>query len=450
MTAGMIFANVLRKERKGEYLGRDVQFIPHVTAETKQRIRNLAVKKKPDVIVVEVGGTIGDFENMHFIEAIREFMYEEGKENVCFINLVYILEPPNLGEQKSKPAQLGLNRLMSFGIQPDFIVCRAIKPVEQKIKEKISVYSNVPTDNVISLHNTSSVYGAPLILEESGIDLQVMNKLGIKHKADFEKKKIELDKWKEFIKKYLNAEKKIKIGLCGKYTGLNDSYASVLKAVEHSATYYNVKAEIKFIDTTTITSENVKEELTGLKGIIVPGGFGERGVEGKIECVKYARENNLPFLGLCYGFQMAVIEFARNVLGINKATTTEICESTEHPLICILPEQMDIKELGGSMRLGGYDLFLKENSKAAKIYGSTTIRGRFRHRYNVNPEYIKKIEEHGMIFSGNAPEKRIMQVLELQNHSFFMATQYHPELTSRPLKPEPVFREFIGSALSKE
>jgi CTP synthase len=450
LTAGIIFNRILNKERQGGYLGRDVQFIPHVTGEIKRAVREIGMKKNADIVLLEIGGTVGDYENSYIIEAIRELRYEEGAENVCFINVSYIIEPPNLGEQKSKPAQLGLNRLMSLGIQPQMVVCRSVNPVTQKIREKISVYSNVAIENVIGLHNTETVYEAPLLLKEIGADDRVIDLLDLRKRINNWKQKKELKRWKEFVDSHSKANKIVKIGIAGKYMGLNDSYASILKALEHAATHNSAKVDIRFIDTTDIETgkTTVEKALSGIQGLIVPGGFGTRGVEGKIACIKHVRKNNIPFLGLCFGFQMAVIEYARNRCGLKKAHSTEIQPDCREPVIDILPEQKKIEGLGGNMRLGGRDVEILKNTKAYEIFGKRTkIRMRFRHRYEVNPKYIEVLHKNGMIFGGKAPYYQIMQVLELPDKKFFMATQAHPEFNSRPLRPEPLFNGFIKSVL---
>ncbi|MBW2966243.1 CTP synthase (glutamine hydrolyzing) [Candidatus Woesearchaeota archaeon] len=445
LTAGIIFSRILGKERKGGYLGRDVQFIPHVTGEIKRAVRELGMKKNADIVLVEIGGTIGDFENAYILEAIRELKYEEGPGNVCFIDLNYIIEPPNLGEQKSKPAQSGLHRLRALGIQPEMIVCRSVSPVTEKIREKISVYSNVPLQNVIGLHDSSTVYEASLLLKEIKADERVADILGLKRKINNRIQKKELDKWSTFVKTYLHAKRIIKVGIAGKYMGLLDSYASILKALEHAATHNNVRVRVKFIDTSEIEKgkKTIVEELEDIDGLIVPGGFGVRGTEGKIDCIEYARKNDIPFLGLCFGFQMAVIEFARNVCGLKKANSTEIEPDCKEPVISVLPEQKKIEGLGGNMRLGGKDIEVKEGTKAFELFENIKVRRRFRHRYEVDPKYIEILEKNGMIFSGKAPKHPIMQILELPDKKFFMATQSHPEFASRPLRPEPMFNAFI-------
>ncbi len=448
LTAGKLFKMIIDKERSGKYLGRDVQFIPHVTGEIKGFLRNLALKTGVDIVLVEVGGTAGDIENSYFLEAMRELAYEEGKENVCFINVTYVLQPGSLGEQKSKPAQLGLRTLMALGIQPDIIVCRSEKPISEKIKEKISIYSNVPVSNVINMCDIENIHKIPILLNEMGIDKILVDMLGLKENGGVDT--ADFQKWVKLAEKIGAAEKEITIGITGKYTIVHDSYLSILKALEHTAPYFGVIVKIKWIETTEIGNENeAKEKLKGVDGIIVPGGFGERGTEGKILCIKFARENNIPFLGLCFGFQMAVIEFARSVCGLKGANSTEIDTETAYPVICILPEQEEIEELGGTMRLGGYEVVIKEGTVAYKLYKNNKTRERFRHRYNVNPKYIELLEKNGVVFSGFAPHKKIMQILELPRHRFFVATQFHPEFSSKPLEPSPIFSGFIKSIVSR-
>jgi len=445
LTAGKIFKNIIDKERAGEFLGRDVQFIPHVTGEIKRYLRELAMSSNADVVQVEVGGTAGDLENSYFLEAMRELAYEEGRENMCFVNVTYIMKPPSLGEHKSKAAQLGIRTLMSLGIQSDIIVCRSEDPINNNVRNKISIAANVPVSRVINSTNTNSIYNIPIYLNEIKVDDAVFDVLNI------EKKELsnEFDKWKEFVNKGKGMDKKITIGITGKYTNIHDSYLSILKALEHCSYNLGVGVDIKWIETTEIEQNglNPSEVLKGIDGIIVPGGFGKRGTEGKIECIKYARENNIPFLGLCYAFQMAVVDFARNVCGLEKANSTEIDHETNEPVVDILPEQKKIEGLGGTMRLGGHDVEIKEGTIAHKLYNNSMVRERFRHRYECNPDYIEILEKNGMMFSGKAPNHPIMQILELPKHKFFIATQFHPEFSSRPLNPHPLFKGFVESCL---
>ena len=445
LTGGRVFSKILKREREGAYLGRDVQFIPHVTGEVKYFFRSLAMEKKPDFILIEVGGTVGDIENSYFIEAMRQLSYEEGRENVCFINLTYILEPESLGEQKTKASQLGIKRLMSTGIQPDIIVCRAKNLITEKAMEKMSVYSNVPKEMVIDCHNLKTIYEIPMWLEKQKLDQKVLERLGCKPKE-----RIDLDEWKDYIERIEQPKREIIVAIAGKYTGLKDSYASILKAVEHSGAYWKTGVKLKWIETTNIDEKNVKDALSGVCGLIVPGGFGARGTEGKIACVRYARENKIPYLGLCFGLQMAVIEFARDVCGLEKSNSTEIDPKTPHPVIDILPEQKKIHGLGGTMRLGGQDVHIIEDTLAYRLYEKPLVRERFRHRFEVNPEYHKILQKNGLIFSGwSAKEKNIVQIIELKDHPFFVATQFHPEFTSRPLNPNPIYREFIKACIEQ-
>ncbi len=443
VTSGRIYSSIIEKERKGLYLGRDVQFIPHVTGETKKIFRDLAVGSKADVVIIEVGGTVGDYENLFALESARELMYEEGVGNACFVNLTYILEPHSLGEHKSKAAQLGIKRLLELGIQPDIVVCRSETPIPEKIKEKISMNVNVPVKQVIGLHDTDDIYTLPLFLRELGVDEQVLNVLGLAKKFPVNGNK-KLKAWTEEVSTKPTS-KEITVGIAGKYTGLRDSYISIIKSLEHCQNPVGAKINFRWIETTDVEKGKITalKALDGIDGLIVPGGFGSRGTEGKISCIKHARENNIPFLGLCFGFQMAVIEYARNMCNLENANTTEIDPKTNYPVICILPEQEEVDGLGGTMRLGGYDVFIKKNSIAHKLYGSEKVRERFRHRFNVNTNYIDQLEEKGLVFSGNAGKKRIMQILELPGHKFFFGTQFHPEFTSRPTKPNPAYLGFV-------
>jgi CTP synthase len=449
-TSGQIFRSILDKERHGDYLGRDVQMIPHVTGEVKLRLRNLAAETNADIVFVEIGGTVGDLENAYYIEAMRELAYEEGPNSCCFVALTYILEPKTLGEQKSKAAQLGIKQLMECGIQPDIIACRAGNPVTEKVRQKISVYSNVPLERVVSLPDSASIYTIPAALRDCGIDFQVLRLLKIEDRINLRHERKAWAKWCDFTDKIGTADYQITIGLTGKYTSVRDSYASIINALEHSAIALGCAFKIKWIETTDVTNANVAEHLNGIDGIIVPGGFGTRGAEGKIACIKCARENNLPYLGLCFGFQMAVIEFARNLCGLTEANTTEIQPDCPVPVIDILPEQKKIEGLGGNMRLGGRDVQLKPQTLVWKLFGKVdSVRMRFRHRYEVDPNFIQLLEEHGLVFSGKAPDQPIMQILEIPSHPFFVGTQAHPCLTSRPLDPHPMFVGFVAAAMKK-
>ena len=449
-TSGQVFSSVLNKERHGDYLGRDVQMIPHVTGEVKLKLRSLAQKSEADIVFVEIGGTVGDLENAYFIEAMRELAYEEGHNSYCFVALTYILEPKILGEQKSKAAQLGIKQLLQLGIQPDIIACRATSPVSEKVRQKISLYSNVPYERVFSMSDSASIYTIPTALRESKIDFEVIRMLKIEDRINLYHERKAWAKWSDFIDKIGTAKRDVTIGVTGKYTTVRDSYASIINALEHAGITLGCNVKIKWIETTSITDLNAAGHLSDVDGIIVPGGFGTRGAAGKIACIKYARENNLPYLGLCFGFQMAVIEFARNICGLKNANSTEIDPHCPEPVIDILPEQKKIEGLGGNMRLGGRDVELKPDTIASELFGkASTVRLRFRHRYEVTPSYIEKLEKAGLVFSGKAPNQPIMQILELPSHPFFIGTQAHPCLTSRPLRPSPMFAGLVAAAMQK-
>lgn len=449
-TSGQIFRSILHKERHGDYLGRDVQMIPHVTGEVKLKLRQLAMDSDADIVFVEIGGTVGDLENAYYIEAMRELAYEEGPNSCCFVALTYILEPKTLGEQKSKAAQLGIKQLMECGIQPDIIACRATNPVSEKIRQKISVYSNAPFERVFSMHDSASVYTIPSMLRDCGLDFEVLRLLKIENRINLRHERKTWAKWCDFTDKIGTAKYSVTIGITGKYTSVRDSYASIINALEHAGIALGCDVKIKWIETTDINDENAAEHLANVDGIIVPGGFGTRGAEGKIACIKYVRENNMPYLGLCFGFQMAVIEFARNVCSIKQANSTEIEPECIEPVIDILPEQKKIEGLGGNMRLGGRDIELKSKTVAWQLFGKASkVRMRFRHRYEVDPRYIEILEDNGLVFSGKAPEQPIMQILELPDHPFFIGTQAHPCLTSRPLRPEPMFVGLVAAAMRK-
>ncbi|HEX4793300.1 MAG TPA: CTP synthase [Humisphaera sp.] len=449
-TNGQIMSAVLKKERDGSYLGRDVQAIPHVTGEIKLRLRELAAKSNADVVFVEIGGTVGDYENSHYLEACRQLAFEEGEGSVVFVALTYVLEPNALGEQKSKAAQLGIKRLMEVGIMPHIIACRATNPVKDKVREKISMYTNVPMRRVVSMHDVESIYLIPESLRGAGMDREVLTLLNLHERVDQRREDEARMKWRWFMDRIGKARKEVTIAVTGKYTALRDAYASIIKASEHCGVHLGVDVKLKWLDTTQIDASNVDRRLADCHGVVVPGGFGVRGTEGKIDCIRWARENRIPYLGLCLGFQMAVIEFARNVCGIADANSTEFDPRCNSAVIDILPDQKKIEGLGGNMRLGGKDVELKRDTLVWQLFDKASkIRLRFRHRYEVDPKFIPTLEQHGLIFSGKAPGQPIMQVLELPQdvHPYFLGTQAHPELTSRPLRPQPMFMGFIKAAM---
>ncbi len=452
-TSGQIYKRVLDKERHGGYLGRDVQMIPHVTGEVKYLLRELAVEQDADVVFVEVGGTVGDHENAFYIEATRQLAFEEGEGAVCFVALTYVIEPPALGEQKSKAAQLGLKKLMEAGVQPHIVAARAKNPVESSAAQKIAMFSNVPLNRVFSMHDRDSIYTIPDAMRQGGLDREVLTMLDLHSRVDQGHEDRARQDWQSFVGK-LTAERKnkVKIGITGKYASLRDAYASIDKALEHCGAHLNCEIETDWLDTTRFEPEEAAEKLKGMDAVIVPGGFGHRGTESKIACVKYCRENGLPYLGICLGFQMAVVEFARNVANLPEAASTEFDQLSEAPVIDILPEQKKIEGLGGNMRLGGKDVLIQPNTLAAFLYNQKatekfTIRERFRHRYEVDPKYIDQLQDAGLVFSGRHPEQPIMQVLELPDHPYFIGAQFHPELTGRPLRPQPMFMGLLAAAI---
>ncbi|MDB5047262.1 MAG: synthase [Fibrobacteres bacterium] len=451
LTMGKVFKNILDKERRGDYLGKTVQFIPHVTDSIKNWYHEIAAKENADVLLIEVGGTVGDLENQFYLEAIRQLKRDVGEDNLIYVHLTYVPVPEGVHEQKSKPTQMSVRLLNEKGIEPDIIIGRCSELLSPSIKEKIASYCNISPSAVISGPDVASVYEIPLIYEKEGLPELLHNALGIYSPPDLR----QWDTWVSNIKNnQVNPRKTVTIALCGKYTTLEDSYASVVEALTHCGAHLNCKVEIKWVDTAKLTDiASVEAALKGAQGVIVPGGFGHRGIEGKIKIIQYVRENDIPYLGICYGMQLAVVEYARNVAGLKDANTTEVRQegiNVPHPVIDILPGQVNVSNKGGTMRLGGHDVEIKSNSKAYTIFGNKTlVRQRFRHRYEVNPEYIKPLEDKGLVFSGKHPTENIMQVMELPDHKFFMGSQFHPELTSNLRNPSPLFYHLVKAALSE-
>ena len=406
-------------------------------------------------VFIEVGGTVGDYENGFYIEALRELAFEEGRENFCFVALTYVLEPPALGEQKSKAAQLGIKRLMESGIQPQIIACRAEQPVTETVRQKVAMFTNVPLPRVFSMHDRESIYSIPESMRAESLDREVLTILDRHHLV----KPVQEDRARAAWQQYaagIRASRKhtVRLGILGKYTALRDAYASIDKAIEHVCTHLCIEPDVRWIDVTDFTTDNAGAELVphDLHAVIVPGGFGERGVEGKIAGVKWIREQRIPFLGICLGFQVAVIEYARHVAGISDAHSTEFRQGAVGAVISELPEQKQIEGLGGTMRLGGQDVALTAGSMASWLYGGETlVRERFRHRYEVDPAHIDQLEQAGLVFSGRHPRHPIMQVLELPRsvHPYFVGGQFHPELTSRPLRPQPMFMGLLAAAVRR-
>lgn len=443
VTTGKIYSTVLKKERRGDYLGGTVQVIPHVTNEIKERVFRAGRETNADVVITEIGGTVGDIESLPFLEAIRQIKSDVGFDNVMYVHCTLIPYLAAAGEMKSKPTQHSVKELRSLGIQPNVIVVRTEKPVPQDMKEKIALFCDIHKDAVIEARDAETLYQVPLDLQAQKLDQIVCDHLKLSCKT------ADMTEWTALVEKVQNLSEKVKIALVGKYVALPDAYLSVAEALRHAGYAFDADIEIDWINAEDVTDENVAEILASADGILVPGGFGDRGVEGKISAIRYARENNVPFLGICLGMQLASIEYARNVLGLEGAHSAELNPETPYPIIDLLPEQKDIEDMGGTLRLGLFPCKLTEGSLAEASYNEQIVYERHRHRYEFNNEYREQMEKKGFIFSGTSPDGRLVEIIELNNHPFFIASQFHPEFTSRPTRPQPLFREFIGASLKK-
>lgn len=433
ITAGKIYSNVINKERRGEYLGKTVQVIPHITNEIKEYIYSFE-KQNIDIVITEIGGTIGDIEGLSFIEAIRQIGIEKPDGDVIYIHVTLLPYIAGSNELKSKPTQHSVKELQTLGIKPHILVCRSDLSITESIREKISLYCNVKPESVIQNSTVDNLYSIPLILEKEGLAKEACKYLNL------EKVNPKNEEWEKMIENISKVqEKQVRVAIVGKYISLEDSYLSVVESLRHAGFENNVKVKIEFVDSEEINNENVKEKLSKYNALLVPGGFGNRGVEGKIACIKYARENNVPFLGICLGMQLAVIEFARDVLGLSDANSEEFDNNAKHKVIHIMREQEKINTKGATMRLGAYPCILKQGSKVFELYGKSEIKERHRHRYEFNNEYAKIIENKGMICTGTSPNGELIEVIELRNHPYFIAVQFHPEFKSRPNRPHPLF-----------
>jgi CTP synthase len=441
VTTGQVYNEVLSKERRGDYLGKTIQVIPHITDEIKRRIRKVAEVSKADIVIAEIGGTVGDIESLPFLEAVRQFRLDVGYKNSLYIHLTLVPYIKCADEIKTKPTQHSVGRLREIGIQPDILLCRTEKPLSDKVKEKISLFCNVKKDAVIAARDVDTIYRIPIEFNRQILDEIIMNHFDLVCKYS------ELGEWNNnVVKKVLNPKGEVKIALVGKYITLQDAYKSIYEALVHAGIANDCKVEVKRVDSEDISKKGVKF-LEDVSGILVPGGFGYRGIEGKIKAIQYARENNIPYLGLCLGMQCAVIEFARNVCGMKQANSTEFRAKTKYPVISMMEEQKKIKGLGGSMRLGAYPCRIKNKTLAHKIYGKPQIQERHRHRFEFNNKYKQKFEKKGMVFSGIYPKANLVEIIELKDHPFFIAVQFHPEFKSKPDKVHPLFRDFIKNAL---
>ncbi len=448
VTAGQIYLSVINKERKGEYLGGTVQMVPHVSNQIKTKIFEAAYTTESEIVIVEVGGTVGDIESLIFLESIRQIKKDVGWNNVAYLHVTLIPNLKATNELKTKPTQHSVEILRGRGINPDILVCRAEKPVSKQIREKLSLFSDVALDSVIECRDVKSIYEVPLNLEEQNLTKRLLNRLQLEERA------LNIDSWKSVVEKIKNPTQKIKIAIVGKYTKLSDAYISVIESLRHASAVQDSEIEVKWVLSEDIEEFNKKnlsleEAFEDVKGILVPGGFGDRGIEGKIRAIQYARENKIPFLGLCLGMQCAVIEFARNVAGLSGANSTEFANDTPHPVIDFLPGQSDNTDKGGTMRLGSYPCELENNSISLEAYKTKTINERHRHRYEFNNLFGNKLKEAGLIVAGRSPDGKLVEIIEIpkDKHPFFVGTQFHPEYKSRPDKVHPLFLSFIKACL---
>ncbi len=445
VTTGQVYNSVISKERRGDYLGKTIQVIPHITNEIKERIRKAAQVTGADLVIVEIGGTVGDIESLPFLEAARQFRLDAGEKNVLYVHLTLIPYVRSADEIKTKPTQHSVGKLREIGIQPDILVCRTEKGLSEDIKEKISLFCNVRKEAVIEARDAETIYQIPLIFKEQGLDKIILDHFRLKSRNT------NLKDWnKKVVERALHPKQKVMIAIVGKYIGLQDAYKSIYESLNHAGIHNNAKVVFKKIDSEDIEKFGAEKYLGDVAGVLVPGGFGYRGIEGKIKAARYARENNVPYLGLCLGMQCAVIEFARNVCGLKLANSTEFDKKTRYPVISLLEEQRHVKDLGGTMRLGTYPCRIKKKTLAYNVYKKTLVTERHRHRYEFNNKYRKLMEKNGMIFSGIYAKKDLVEIVELKKHPYYIAVQSHPEFKSKPDRAHPLFRDFIKVALATQ
>jgi CTP synthase len=442
-TTGAVYSSVLAKERRGDYLGKTVQVIPHITDEIKERIRALADAEQADVLIVEIGGTVGDIESLPFLEAVRQLRNEIGRDRCAFVHVSLMPFIGPSGELKTKPTQHSVKELRSLGLQPDAIVCRSDRPIGRNLKEKISLLCDVPISGVISAPDARSIYEVPLTLHREGLDAELARHLGIDGREP------DLSEWEALVGKVQAATRPVRIAVVGKYVNLRDAYLSVTEALNHGGIHHGADVRIDWIASDDLGGGATEAALGDVDGILIPGGFGVRGVEGKVDAVRFARERGVPFLGICLGLQVAVIEFARHVCGLPEANSSEFVPGTPDAVIDLLPEQKDVTDLGATMRLGAQACSLAPGTLASACYGEDVVEERHRHRWEVNPAYHDVLREHGMVISGSSQQGRLAEIVELPDHPFFIAGQFHPELRSRPTRPHPLFREFVGAAAAR-
>lgn len=438
VTSGRIYQTVISRERKGDYLGGTVQVIPHVTNAIKEQVFRVGQEVNADVVITEIGGTVGDIESQPFLEAIRQVKKDIGKENVLYIHVTLLPYISASGELKTKPTQHSVKEMRSIGIQPDIIVCRSEYPISQEMKEKIALFCDVDVDAIIENRTAQSIYEVPLMMQHEGLDKIVLRKLQL------EDKPLDMSDWEHMVDRMLHPQGELEVALVGKYVSLHDAYLSVVESLDHAGYAFNRKVNIRWIDSEEIESaDDIAPLFAGVDGIVVPGGFGSRGVEGKIRTIRFAREHKIPYLGLCLGMQCAVMEFARNVCGIQDAISSEFDADAEHPVIDLMPDQVDIEDKGGTMRLGLYPCKLVDGTHSRELYGEELVYERHRHRYEFNNAYRKQLTDAGLILAGTSPDERLVEIVEVKDHPFFVAVQFHPEFKSRPNNPHPLFYGFI-------
>jgi CTP synthase len=443
VTAGAVYYSVIRKERRGDYLGGTVQVIPHITDEIKQRAKLVAESQNLDFVVTEIGGTVGDIESLPFLEAIRQLYNELGRERCMFVHLTLVPFIGHAGELKTKPTQHSVNELRRIGIQPDMVVCRSEEALSRDIRQKIALFASLPVDAVISARDVDDIYKVPLMFRAEGVDDLVLDHFGIEAPPP------DLEEWEAMTRRAEAAQDTVRIALVGKYVRVADSYLSVVEALRHAGFHHGTKIEVFWVDSESLDQEETVQLLADADGILIPGGFGIRGIEGKINAARFAREREVPFLGICLGMQIAVTDFARHVVGMDGANSAEFDPETPYPVIDLLPEQKEVDDMGGTMRLGADPVKLHPDTRARAAYGEPVIYQRHRHRYEVNNLLRRRLEDAGLVCSGTSPDDRLVEVIELPGHPFLMASQFHPEFKSRPNRPEPMFREFVGAALER-
>ncbi|MSP54677.1 MAG: CTP synthase [Myxococcales bacterium] len=446
-TAGKVYLNVIDRERKGDYLGSTVQVIPHVTDEIK-RMMELATGKlngRVDLAIIEIGGTVGDIESLPFIEAIRQMRADKGQENVLYIHVTLVPYIRAAGELKTKPTQHSVKELLSVGIQPDILLCRSERPIPSELRQKIANFCNVGKDDVISAHDVDNIYKLPLVFHEQGLDMRILQRLG----GSWGVQAPQLDRWQDYVDRSENPPHTVRVAVVGKYVHLTDTYKSLNEALTHGGIDNASRVELKYVDSEELDASNVAKHLAGVDAVLIPGGFGNRGTEGKIHAIRFAREHQVPFFGICLGMQLAVVEFLRNIGGLADANSSEFA-NTANPVIHLMDSQTGVTSKGGTMRLGAYPCNLTEGTTARRIYGKAEISERHRHRYEVNPRYHSVLEDHGMRISGRSPDGKLVEMIELPGHPYFVACQFHPEFKSRPLAPHPLFCAFLRAALERQ